>query len=448
MLSGIAQLARERLRQSGAAGLLALPGVAEDAGAGSAVAAPSSSTAADGLSLAVRSLPGAAAHLEVGDYFHTPALLRDDLPVPESPASLPGVVGTITNARQEPPLSPSLVKQFLETSLQTPAQRCSLATLSQGLKEQAEVIVTEAAVPAHDRLPKQVRYERACGSLCKQCSPLRMLDHQQQLLKVWKAVIRKFSDKGRVANCPTADLLLAHEVYCEGDAPGPPSCVVFAGIVEGTGSFASEEDHFTFVIYDKIRGSSSPPFADTVLRCRREDFIKGDTPHRSPLDQGYLGSLAFRDEDQLSAQLLAEAGRSVSYIEMHVIKATVQDMFDTVHCDSLVESHKLEAGAPRPAPLPPPPQPPAVQDGEVDFLEELLQCPGLSAPPLLDRGGDAPLHGSQSKYIRTQIDHRRMYIPHALGDAWLRGFQLRLGISSLGLAVVSCLSAAIRISPC
>ena len=148
--------------------------------------------------------------------------------------------------------------------------------------------------------------------------------------------------------------------------------------MEGVGRAGIEDDHFTFAVYDKVRGSMSPPFADTVLCLKREDYVHAHKHHRTPLDFIGVGSLAFYDEDEFSAKLLQGGCRSVSHIVIHVIKTSMGSMFDTVRCESMVETLKVKAEAPAVAPpLPPPPlPPPAGDDGEMDFLEELARGPG------------------------------------------------------------------------
>ena len=49
-----------------------------------------------------------------------------------------------------------------------------------------EPIITEAQVPVHERMPKQVRYQRSCGCLCQNSTPQRVLKWQTNLSKASK----------------------------------------------------------------------------------------------------------------------------------------------------------------------------------------------------------------------------------------------------------------------
>jgi hypothetical protein len=77
--------------------------------------------------------------------------------------------------------------------------------------KRASTVVTTAAVPDEMKMPKTVHYPVCCGALCRRVGKL-LLAMQGRLKSIWCQLVKRYSDKGKIGNACSSDLLFAHEV--------------------------------------------------------------------------------------------------------------------------------------------------------------------------------------------------------------------------------------------
>ena len=223
----------------------------------------------------------------------------------------------------------------------------------------ASRVVTDSDVPIEQRFPDHVDYKPCCGSLCRRDTSSTTLRFQANLHAAWHNIIVASSLKRKVANVPSADLLLAHAVYTTQNA-NSIAAVRFASVAEGVGSAGVITETWTFGLYTPVKRSAGaarqPPFTDVHLRASRKLFIAPDSPmqFRSPLPEATLGALDHRDDDSFSELLLRGDAQlepmSVCRVDIHKLDwAPVWDGgFDTVRILGIAETVSVGSAAQKP----------------------------------------------------------------------------------------------------
>ena len=165
----------------------------------------------------------------------------------------------------------------------------------------SEAIVFERTVPNFCKMPKKVKYDTKCGLSCRDEHSGPTMSFKQFLTKTIQDTVKRHCPKGKAGNLAAANVLLALDF-------GSARPIFVAG-TDGTGRAGIFEEQESFVLHYVTSGQNVHPFAELVLRARREEFVPRyeHTELRSPLQQGELAGLGIFtdwDIDSLTSCLL------------------------------------------------------------------------------------------------------------------------------------------------
>jgi hypothetical protein len=82
--------------------------------------------------------------------------------------------------------------------------------------KRASTVVTTASVPDEMKMPTAIHYPVCCGALCRRVGK-RLIAMQGRLKSTWCQLVKRYSDKGKIGNACSSDLLFAHEVFYPDD---------------------------------------------------------------------------------------------------------------------------------------------------------------------------------------------------------------------------------------
>lgn len=92
-------------------------------------------------------------------------------------------------------------------------------SVERAFRQDAQKISFEKDVPHADKLPRKVKYQQACGAVCRSAAGKVL---QAPLLAAWEKLVA--SQTGKIAKAPGGDLMLSHEVDFGGHQVTPIVC--------------------------------------------------------------------------------------------------------------------------------------------------------------------------------------------------------------------------------